>query len=397
MLGTGAMASLPALVRGLTTSSAAAAAVPAVASSSQGIASMFGFGSARVTTPLSEPLPAAPKPLKGSVPSVAPKLESSSLDAGTKVAAIDTPSPVSTVALVFESGSGFETDATEGASKVLEAMAFKATSNRTTFRLTRELEKIGATASAKAGRESVAFSVSALKMHAPEAVEMLVDSVVNARASYWEVAEAVEAAKAALTAAAKDPNAVLTDVLHRAAFDGALGKPQLVDPSTLDHFTNATLKEFLATLHPSKSVLAAAGVGLSDLKALANPLVDKSGASAPAKPSSTYVGGSLNVLATSPLTHVALAFEAKGGLSDAKAAAAAAVVKQLLDEGRAVLPRAHKEHDVFVSASSFAHLYQSTGLVGITAASAPAQGAALVDAVSKKVRMCLGRFVGFEA
>mmetsp|Transcript_5267 Transcript_5267/g.12979 ORF Transcript_5267/g.12979 Transcript_5267/m.12979 type:complete len:489 (-) Transcript_5267:293-1759(-) len=381
-----AMAALPALVRGLTTSSVAAAAVPAVASkSSGGLAAMLGFGSVRVDTPLSEPLPSATAPLKGTVPTVAPKLEKSSLDAGTKIAAIDTPSPVASLSLVFEAGTALESSAHLGASKVLEAMAFKATANRTTFRLTRELEKIGATGSVKAGRDYTAFTLTALRMHTPEAVEILLDAALNAKLSYWEVNEAVAAARAALAEAQKDPNSIIADVLHRAAFDGGLGQPVSLDPSLLDGFTNATLKEYVAAaLQSSKAVLAGAGVGLDDFKELANPLVASSSGSG-LKASSSYVGGSLNVFATSPLTHVALGFEAKGGLADPKAAAAAAVVKQLLDEGRAVLPFAHKESDVFKSAAAFSHMYKDTGIVGITATSAPAQAGALVDAVVKKV------------
>lgn len=50
--------------------------------------------------------------------------------------------PVSTIAIAFEAGSSTENQHTLGASKVLAAMAFKATTNRTTFRLTRELEKV---------------------------------------------------------------------------------------------------------------------------------------------------------------------------------------------------------------------------------------------------------------
>jgi processing peptidase subunit alpha len=95
---------------------------------------MLGFGTERVDTPLSEPLPSVPGAPRASVPSVAPKLQTDALEAGTKVAAIDTVSPVSTLALVFPSGSAYETDANAGASKLLETMAFKATANRTTFR-----------------------------------------------------------------------------------------------------------------------------------------------------------------------------------------------------------------------------------------------------------------------
>lgn len=379
------MAALPALVRGLATTSASAAAVPAVASKSSGsLASLLGFGTLRVDTPMSEPL-ASVTPLRGSAPTAAPKLENASLDAGTKIAAINTASPVTSLALVFEAGTAVESSAHLGASKVLEAMAFKATANRTTFRMTRELEKIGASASVKAGRDYTAFTVSALRMHTPEAVEMLLDAALNAKLSYWEVSEAVAAAQAQLADSLKNPSNVITDVLHRAAFDGGLGQPVNLDPSALDGFTNATLKEYVAAaLQSSKAVLAGAGVGLEQFKELANPLVSSSSGNGLSSTSS-YAGGSLNVFAASPLTHVALGFEAKGGLSDPKAAAAAAVVKVLLDASRAVLPRTRLESDVFTSVSSFSHLYKNTGLVGITASSAPAQAGALVDAVVKKV------------
>jgi len=50
--------------------------------------------------------------------------------------------PVSTVTLAFEAGSSAEDHYTLGASSVIAAMAFKATRNRTTFRLHRELEKV---------------------------------------------------------------------------------------------------------------------------------------------------------------------------------------------------------------------------------------------------------------
>lgn len=380
MLGatsTAAMAAFPSLMRGVCTSSVAMQAAPAVVvskSSGGGIAAMLGFGSSRVDVPLSEPLPSASAPLKGTVPSAAPKLQGASLEAGTKIAAVDTASPVSSLALVFEAGTAYESEAHVGVSKVLEQMAFKATTNRTTFRLTRELEKIGATATVKAGRDYTAFTVNALRLNAPEAVEMLIDAALNAKLNYWEVTEAVHAAQAALEHEAKNPAGLITDALHRAAFEGGLGAPLLVDPSLLSGITNATVKEYVAAaLQSSRAVLAGSGIGLDEFKELANPLVSAS-SGAPLKSASSYVGGSLNVLApASPLTHVSLAFEAKGGLSNAKAAAAAAVVKQLLDEGRAVLPRTRKESDVFKSVAAFSQLYKDTGLVGITASSAPAQ------------------------
>ena len=54
----------------------------------------------------------------------------------------------------------------------------------------------------------------------------------------------------------------------------------------------------------------------------------------------------------------------------------------LLDASRAVLPRTHRESDVFVSASSFSHMYSKTGLVGLSAASSPAQANQLVGVLT---------------
>ena len=50
-------------------------------------------------------------------------------------------SPLASVALVVESGSVYETAQTEGASQLLQGLAFKGTKNRTHFALTRQVRK----------------------------------------------------------------------------------------------------------------------------------------------------------------------------------------------------------------------------------------------------------------
>ena len=74
-------------------------------------------------------------------------------------------------------------------------MAFKATANRTTFRLTREAEVIGANFLASASREQMAYTVDCLKTNVPEAVELLSDAVLNPALSNHEVAAVAAALK----------------------------------------------------------------------------------------------------------------------------------------------------------------------------------------------------------
>ncbi|KIZ04557.1 hypothetical protein MNEG_3393 [Monoraphidium neglectum] len=146
-------------------------AVPAVAT--KGV-----FGSKRVTVPLSEPLPGI------DIPKYAPpaevKLETGEIG-GVKAAAVDTGGPNIAVAVFVGAGSVNETPANAGASKLLEYLAFSATSNRSTFRLTRELEKYGAASAALAGRESIAYGVEGTKLQAAEITEILLDAVLNIR------------------------------------------------------------------------------------------------------------------------------------------------------------------------------------------------------------------------
>ncbi|GIL47716.1 hypothetical protein Vafri_4475 [Volvox africanus] len=387
MLGSGSGQLAPALARCISTSTSAANAAPALASSGF-LTSIFGLGGSRVDVPLSERLPAVTEPPRSSAPATKPSLQTSSLASGVKVATIDSLSPVSSLVLFVEGGSSAETPSTAGASKVLEIAAFKATTNRSTFRLTRELEKIGATAYCRAGREHVAFGVDAVRVSTREALEILTDAVLNARYPYWEVRDSLETLKEQLATQLKNPVTTVTEVLHRAAFDGGLGNSLVVDPAVVDGFTNEALKEYLASIiTPSRVLLAGVGVEHADITQLAGPLVNLAAASTAAPAASKYVGGSMNIIApTAPLTYVGLGFEARGGATDVKSAATAAVVKALLDAARPTLPHDRREHEVFASVSPFAHVYKGTGLVGLIASGAPSKAGALVDAVTAKVQ-----------
>jgi processing peptidase subunit alpha len=369
------------LVRALATSCSALSSVALVKPSSGGL---FNFGSSRLDVPLSEPLPGLPVPLKSSVPAVPAKLETSALADGFRITSIATPSPATTVALVVSGGSSLETSATAGASKVLESLAFKASQNRTTFRITRELEKIGAVGYAKAGRDSITYAIDTVKLHTPEAVEILLDSVLNARLLYHEFRDECELVKEVLANLRANPAAALADAVHRVAYEGPLGQPLLSDPKGL---TVESLREFYAAaLKPSNLLLAGIGSEHAELKSLADQLVEDAHLEKGATTSSAskYYGGSANIISDSAETHVALAFEAKGGLSDAKTSAMAAVTKALLDEGRHTIPYS-VDPDGPKPLSSFSYSYKDTGLVGVTGTSSPSGASALVDSVYKKV------------
>mmetsp|Transcript_29471 Transcript_29471/g.54095 ORF Transcript_29471/g.54095 Transcript_29471/m.54095 type:complete len:475 (-) Transcript_29471:202-1626(-) len=382
MLGQSVKNQLQPLVRGIATSSQSFG-IPATAPTGS-LLSLVGLTGSRVDVPLNEALPNPPAlPRASSV--VTPSFQSSTLSSGVKLATLNSASPVSSIALLVEGGSSAETPSTIGASKVLELMAFKSSTNRSTFRFTRELEKLGANAYVKAGRDSVVFGVDALRIYNQEAIEILADAIVNQRNQFWEVRDVLEQVKEQLAASLADPKVVLEELIHKAAFDGALGNSLIVDPSEVNSFTSDNLKEYVdALLSSSNIVLAGAGVDHASLKDAATPLF-AAGASAPTF-ASKFVGGSISsVSAASPLVHATVAFEAQGGSSSAKSKALALIAKALLDSPSAI-PYNGLNDAVLTDASSFATLYKSTGLVGVTASAPASKSGEILGAVAKKIQ-----------
>ena len=385
-----------------TTGAAAAAAAPALAVAAAPGAAAAALGLRRGgRIPLSEPLPGVPavKPAPQPRPSMA---LITGLEGGARAVATDAPGPNVCVAVFVGAGSADEAAAgAPGAAKLLEAMAFRSTAHRSTFRVSRELEKYGAVATAVAGREHLAFCVEATKLHAAEATELLLDAVLNARLPDWELRDVKSAVADESASSASSPGALAVELLHRAAFSGGLGAPLAPDADALERTGGDELRAFAAAhLRPSGLVIAATGVSPDQLRAFAGPLLAEAaaahggggvsgGGGGSGGSSSAYVGGFLTALAPGVAPAVGLAFEAAGGLSDLKATAVAAVAKALLNAPvRASVPFSRKaDANPPALAGGYApvaHLYRSTGLIGLVAGCAPGGASAALDALSTR-------------
>lgn len=112
-------------------------------------------------------------------------------------------------------------------------------------RLMREVEKLGANVTASASREQMSYTIDALKINVPEAVEMLCDAVLNPRLNGWEVEEQRQRLEQLL----KDPGlqaSLLTEATVRAAYSGPLGNALIPDAADLQKLTPEVLSEFVA-------------------------------------------------------------------------------------------------------------------------------------------------------
>ncbi|KAK7385366.1 hypothetical protein VNO78_31082 [Psophocarpus tetragonolobus] len=337
----------------------------------------------------SNALPPLHTPLKGvsQPPSLPDYVEPSrtkitTLPNGLKIASETSPNPAASIGLYLDCGSLYETPLTSGASHLLEKMSFKSTTNRSHFRVVREVEAIGGVVGASASREQMGYTFDALKTYVPQMIELLVDCVRNPAFLDWEVNEELRKVKAEIGELSNNPQGLLLEAVHSAGYSGALANPLLASESALNRLNSSLLEEFLAENYTaSRMVLAASGVEHEELLSVAEPLVsDLPSVPRPEEPKSKYVGGDFRRQGESGVAHVSIAFEVPGGWKKEREAIVLTVLQMLMGGGGSfsaggpgkgmhsrLYLRVLNEHQQIQCFSAFNSLFNNTGLFGIYA------------------------------
>ncbi|THU52945.1 hypothetical protein C4D60_Mb10t09240 [Musa balbisiana] len=293
------------------------------------------FWSSSQLPPLDFPLPGVslPPPLPDFVEPARTKI--TALPNGLKIASEVSTNPVASIGLYVNCGSVYETPSSFGATHLLERMAFKTTKNRSHLRIVREIEAIGGSVTASGSREQMGYTYDALKTYMPEMVEVLIDSVRNAVFLDWEVNEQLKKVKAEIGELSSNPQSLLLEAIHSAAYSGALANPLIARESVINRLDGTILEEFVADNYTApRMVLAASGVEHEDLVSIAEPLLsDLPKVSHLEEPKSVYIGGEYRCQSDSSKTHVALAFEVPGGWHKEKEVMALTVLQMLMGGG----------------------------------------------------------------
>ena len=373
--------------RGVSTSSAARMSLPALTTAQAKpslMSAIFGGAAGPAMPPMDQPVPGLAIPDPPVAPATAPGTIVTTLSNGAKIASEDTGGASLAVGMYIAAGSKNENPYTTGAAHLLERMAFKATRNRTAFRVTREAEVIGANLLASASREQMAYTVDCLKTNLPEAVELLADTVMNPKLADHEVADVASALKAEMTDLANNPANLMMEAVHAVAFDGGLGQPLVASAGALSRMDGDALAHFVQQSYVApRVVLAASGCAHEDLVSVAEPLLAQlpagaASAGAPDAPS-RYVGGDYRVASDSPVTNVVLAFEFAGGWRDTKASTAMTVLNTLMGGGGSfsaggpgkgmysrLYTRVLNKHAWAQNCTAFHSVFDDVGVVGVS-------------------------------
>jgi processing peptidase subunit alpha len=332
---------------------------------------------------------------------VAPKAEFSKLENGLKIASVDRQGMTASLGLFVSAGSRHETAGNFGVSHMVELMAYKSTAHLSHLRTVKTLEQLGAhhTATCKAGREETVYQVDVQREYVPLVVPLMIGNVLFPRLLPWEVKAAVSKVKTARAALESDPDAMVSELLHKAAYcNNTLGQSPLTSERSVPYFTPETIRShMLDHFAPERMVLVGVNVAHSELSKWAMrsfadynaiPLKDRSATKA------AYTGGEARADGNSPYCHMAIGLESVAW--DSGDLAAVTVLQAILGGGNAAttissvgggsLSRLStevvKQSPYVESCTAFNTSYSDSGLFGVYSVVAPDQAAATATAVT---------------
>ncbi|MES2752046.1 MAG: pitrilysin family protein [Pseudomonadota bacterium] len=175
----------------------------------------------------------------------------------------DTMSHLETAALGVWTGVGGRDEKPDehGMSHLLEHMAFKGTTTRTSRDIAEEIEAVGGDLNAATSTETTTYYARVLKADVPLALDVLSDILTNPSFDAEELEREKSVIEQEIGAAQDTPDDVVFEHLNELCYpDQAMGRSLLGTPQTLATFDRDNLRGYLSTHYRGpEMVVAAAG------------------------------------------------------------------------------------------------------------------------------------------
>ncbi|MBO9107795.1 insulinase family protein [Agrobacterium sp. S2/73] len=159
----------------------------------------------------------------------------------------------------IKSGSRNETTAEHGIAHLLEHMAFKGTARRTARQIAEEIENVGGEVNAATSTETTSYYARVLKDHVPLAVDILADILTESLFDEDELEREKNVILQEIGAATDTPDDVIFDNFSGVAYrDQTIGRPILGTPETVQSFTSAQIRHYLARNYTTDRIFVVA-------------------------------------------------------------------------------------------------------------------------------------------
>ncbi|MBK1670748.1 peptidase M16 [Rhodovibrio sodomensis] len=294
------------------------------------------------------------------------------LDNGLTIATDHIPH-VETVALGAFVGVGtrHETAAENGVAHLLEHMAFKGTATRSARDIAEEIEAVGGLLNAYTGRESTAFYAKVLQEHAPLALDIISDILLNPAFDAQELKRERQVILQEIGQAYDTPDDIIFDHFQETAYpDQGVGRPVLGRAEIIQKLGPEDLRAYMRRFYGAENmVISAAGkIDHDAFVEMAAKAFDGLGqVTAETAEPAHYVGGDYRETRDLEQVHVILGLPGVG-YRDADYYASA-VLATLLGGGMSsrLFQKLREERGLVYTVFSFHNAASDSGLFGVYA------------------------------
>ncbi|CAN6615078.1 mitochondrial-processing peptidase subunit alpha [Trichomonascus vanleenenianus] len=335
------------------------------------------------------------------------------LSNGVRVATDPLPGYFASMGLFVDAGSRYESDRLSGCSHLVDRLAFKSTTTRSSNQMAEDLESLGGNYACTSSRESMMYQASVFNSDVEGMFAALVDTVRNPLITESEVERMKETVGYEIGEIWQRSDLILPELAHVAAFQGGIGNPLLCPEDRLPFLTKELVEEYRAKLYrPDRIVAAFISVDHARAVELAEKYLGDMKPANPAeiveKPESVYTGGELTIPQPPPIgnlpqfSQLYVAFE---GLSITDPDVYALATLQTLlggggsfsagGPGKGMYSRLYthvlNQFGYIESCQSFNHPYSDTGLFGISSSCIPQAAPYLAEVVCQQFYLAMGK------
>ena len=210
-------------------------------------------------------------------------------------------------------GSRNETPDEHGISHLLEHMAFKGTTRRTSRQIAEEIEAVGGDLNASTSVESTAYFARVLKADVPLALDVLSDILTEPAFDAEELRREQNVIVQEIGAKEDDPDDLLFERLQEIAFPKqAVGRSILGTPETVRSVNSARLRGYLSRNYRAPGMLVAAAGAIEHAAIVADAekrFASFVGPAAPTPEQARFGGGTKVETRDLEQVHIALALQ----------------------------------------------------------------------------------------
>lgn len=172
------------------------------------------------------------------------------------------PGHFSGIGVYIDAGSRYENEHLRGVSHIMDRLAFKSTTKRTSDEMLESLESLGGNIQCASSRESLMYQSATFNSAVPTTVALLAETIREPLIMEEEVQQQLETAAYEIGEIWSKPELILPELVHMAAYkDNTLGNPLLCPKERLSQIDKSTIEAYRnAFYRPERMVIAFAGV-----------------------------------------------------------------------------------------------------------------------------------------